>query len=463
MRLLIFAGRMVMDMLRQVKTYMLRERMLERRQVVVAAVSGGVDSMVMAHLLDRLQGELCFQLVIANFNHRLRPEAEAEAEFVGDWARRRGLPFCAGAADIARLAKGKNVQDIARRERYAFLRSAAFRLGDAVISTAHHRDDQAETVLLHLLRGSGTAGIAAMRPAENNVVRPLLCVSRADILAYARENSVEWREDASNASGKYLRNRIRHTLLPQLAAYNPRIGEALNNAALICRDEDALLDEMAEISFAELWMEDAAALDGPGFDALAPALRRRVLRKAFCLAVGERPELSFSQVEAVLALRDGQACTLPRGMQAYRRGHVYFAREIPPLPVHDETFPLCVNAAGNDTWHMLHGLGWAYQAMAAETPPAVGLRQFALSPALAEQARWRTRRPGDSLPSQGKRGRRKLKELFIDAHVPQHQRGCWPLLATDTDILWVPGLWQAENCANGRNCVLIKIRRCDKI
>ena len=452
-----------MDILRQVKAYMKAERMLERCHLVIAAVSGGVDSMVMADLLERLQEELGFQLVIANFNHRLRPEAEEEATFVGDWARRHGLPFCAGTADIAQLSQGKNLQDTARRERYAFLRSVAFRLGGAAIATAHHSDDQAETVLLHLLRGSGLGGLSAMLPVENGVIRPMLCLDREAICRYAREQCIEWREDESNHSDKYLRNRIRHQLMPLLASYNPRISEALNNAALICRDEDALLDEMAEISLAELWLEDDVALDGPGFDALAPALQRRVLRKAFCLSAGDLPELSFLQVENVLALRDGQACTLPRGIQAYRRGHLYFATQVPPLPAVEENYPLEIDSA-EDIWHVLPGMGWAYHTeLCAEARPVIGLDSFLLPGDLADQAYWRTRRQGDSLPSRGRCGRRKLKELFIDAHVPQHERGCWPLLTTGSDILWVPKLWRAEIHVRNGKCILIKIKRCDKI
>ena len=145
-----------------------------------------------------LRDRLDFQRFIANFNHKLRPEAEEEMSFVAQLARDWGVPFYGGSADIGMLSKGHNLQDVARRERYAFLRKVAFGYGDALIATAHHQDDQAETVLLHLLRGSGQAGLSGISPKEADLIRPMLCLSREEIQSYATLHGIEYREDKSN-------------------------------------------------------------------------------------------------------------------------------------------------------------------------------------------------------------------------------------------------------------------------
>lgn len=447
-----------MTILRRVKNYMQEQRLISPGAIVLAAVSGGVDSMVMADLLLQLRQELCFELAIANFNHGLRPEAAEEAALVRDWAARNGVACFCGGADIAQLAQGKNTQDVARRERYAFLRSTAYKLGQALIATAHHRDDQAETVLMRLLRGSGPAGLAAMSPAENGVIRPLLCLTRAEIADYAVRQGIDYRDDASNFSTKYLRNRIRLELLPLLREYNPQIVDTLCSTADICREEDILMDDLAENALAELWNAEDLCLDGTGFDRLPLSLQRRVLRKAFCLLAGDMPELSFDQSAAVLALREEQSAALPHGMKAYRRGDIFFADEMPPLDVIEEMIPLTADGE----WHQMAAMGHAYVACLGEAQPLCPPDMCCVPVELADSLVWRTRREGDRVPSNGQSGCRKLKDIFIDAKIPPHRRNRWPLLAAGEDILWVTGLWRREYARAGKS-ILIKIRDYDNI
>ena len=453
-----------MDLCKTVFNYISSEKLIAPGTTLLVAVSGGIDSMVLADILYRLRQDLDVALVIASFDHGLRPESGSDLEFVHSWAEEHGLPFIGGKKDIAAISGGKNVEDIGRRERYAFLRSAAAKCGAAAIATAHHQGDQAETVLLHLLRGSGVTGLAGIHPSGNGLVRPLLCATRSDIASYASANNIDYREDSTNSSTHYLRNRIRLELLPYLSQYNPNIDLELNNLASICRSEDALLDEMAEISLAELWSVQDESLDGPGFFLLSPALQRRVLRKAYQLLAGDLPELSFAQVESIRGLKDEQSCDLPRGIKAWRRRDICFGRNMPPLPIVEENWTLIID----DNWHEFSGLDWSYRAeyvsreIAAKTR-AEDMYTTVLPESSADGVYWRTRRDGDYMRSSSYKGRCKVKDLFIEHHIPGHIRVKWPLLVSAAgETLWLPGLRKTA-IESEMNNILIKVRISDKI
>ncbi|MCR4963362.1 MAG: tRNA lysidine(34) synthetase TilS [Firmicutes bacterium] len=449
-----------MNLLRKTAEYIQEKKLILPNQSVVAAFSAGQDSRVLLDILCKLRETLGFSVAAAHFNHQLRPESQEEQFFAQSVAKEYGVPFFCGTAQISALAQGKNLQEVARRERYAFLRRTARQTGAQYVATAHHAGDQAETVLLHLLRGAGLSGLSAMQPLTEDVIRPLLFASQADIAAYAAENGLTFCQDQSNFSDKYLRNRIRWQLLPALKNYNPQIVEALNATADICGEEDRLLDDMAENALAELWLVEDTALSGPEFDRLPRALQRRVLRKAFYMFAGEKAELSFGQTQAIIDLKDEQRVALPGGAVAYRRRHVYFDRKMPPLPVHAQTIPL----QADDKWHVLADWGWRYRAVPAKLLPArLPVDTFWASASEWPQLCFRTRRQGDGVPSQGKKGKKKLKDVFIEAKLPGYVKNSWPLLTNgDGEIIWVPFLYRraAEPPAD---IILIKIAKDDII
>jgi tRNA(Ile)-lysidine synthase len=200
---------------------------------VVAAVSGGADSVA---LLGLLAGCGRFRIVCWHLDHRLRPESGTDADFVAALAARLGVPFVGEAADVRAAMRGDGLEEAARRVRYARLAAACQRLGAAAACTAHHRDDQAETALLQILRGcgpEGPGGIAAERGLAPGVrlLRPLLHAGRADLVAWCRAQGFDWREDASNADPAYARNRLRHRVLPEWERRCPGIAEALAGLA----------------------------------------------------------------------------------------------------------------------------------------------------------------------------------------------------------------------------------------
>ena len=443
-----------MDLAKRTELYIREQGLLQAGDRVLLAVSGGVDSLCLAHIILSLRSSLRIEAAVAHFDHKLRPESAEEALFVADFAASHDTAFFSGSADIRAL--GGNIEDTARKERYAFLRSTAKKIGACAIAVAHHADDQAETVLLHLLRGSGPNGLAAMAPKNNDIIRPLLFASRSDILDYADCHGLEYCEDASNQDITYLRNRIRHQLLPQLASYNPRIREALNTTADICREENYLLDEMAEYAFAQLWLEERNALNKDGLSKLPLALRRRVVRKAWQLLTGE--DLDFAHTEAVLQLGDEDCVQLPGDMKAYQRDELYFAPYMPQLPKGYDPLPV----EADNCWHRLADTSWQYKAALSSNTSTGEKWNFIVDESLLPQLAFRCRQEGDRVDSSGKAGSKKIKDIFIDKHIPVYLRAQWPVLIAGEDIIWLAGLWKKEQIVVTKP-VLIKLDPCVKI
>jgi tRNA(Ile)-lysidine synthase len=424
------------DLLRITRDYLLAGQLVLPGQYVVAAVSGGRDSCVMLHLLHSLSRELGFTLAVAHFDHQLRPASAAEQQFVQELAGSFDLPFYGGCADVRALARGENLEDTARRARYAFLRETAHNIGAASIATAHHVQDQAETVLLHLLRGSGLEGLAAMAPSEGGIIRPLLSALPEQIEDYRAAHNISFCQDESNADPRYLRNHIRLNLLPQLQALNPRLLQSLSATADICREDNAALNSQAKAALDELWLSDSCAI-AQGYFNLQPALQRRLVRLAFTQISGE--ELSFAQTEAARALKEEQSLSCPGGWLIYRRGALFIGQEQQSLPNHPEVIPLETDGA----WHILAGWGWEYMAIDASRGSNIVAQckdNIFLPAGMAGGLYFRTRRAGDAVPSAGKAGRRKVKDIFIDAKIPPYLRAGWPLLCAGDEVVWLPRL-----------------------
>ncbi len=300
----------------------------------VVGVSGGVDSVVLLDLLTRAEFR---RLVVAHVNHRLRgEEADADEGFVRTLAERCGCVCETTSVNVARRAQhwGASVETAGRQVRRAFFAEVAARHRATRVFLAHHADDQAETVLMHLLRGSGPRGLAGMREIAEagpiTLVRPLLGVRRSEILAYAQERGLAWREDASNAGREALRNRLRHDTLPQLAeAFGRDVVPALVRYARVAAEEDAYLEKMALQFVAR----------GGGFDESFPLdaflpldlpLQRRVL---LCwLRHSGIPDLGLEEVDAALAMAHSSgkpaSLNLPGGHRLRRnRGRLFIDRQ----------------------------------------------------------------------------------------------------------------------------------------
>jgi tRNA(Ile)-lysidine synthase len=435
-----------------------RHRMLEDGATVVVAVSGGPDSVALLHVLKQLQRRRYPSLIlhVAHLNHRLRgPESDEDEEFVQGLATGLGLGFTSHQQDIRALAReqGRNLEEVAREERYRFLRHVAACLHAHRIATGHTLTDQAETVLMRLIRGAGGEGLTAIHPViDDLIIRPLLGVTRAEVLAYCEERGAPYRVDRTNLEPTLFRNRIRQDILPQLETLNPSVTESLARAA-----ENLRLDEDYFDHLIPHLMPDCIASRGKGVLSLKiaalhdlhPALRRRALRAALRELRGDLHRVRQSHVEAVERLlqagMSGRRVRLP-GLTVWREFDVLTLRlegaEAAPAPQDLVENQLIV--WGRFRLSVRRGLS---QEPSLPAPGAVLLDDAQLPPRL----RVRTRRPGDRYVPTGHRQPRKLKRLMMEHKIPVTQRDRWPIVVTadDDHIVWGPHLPVAAPFAPG--------------
>jgi len=389
----------------------------------------------LALILAELREEFGLVLHIAHFDHRTRPRAAArDAAFVAQIADHIGAPIRVGRAPRATKS-----EDDARRERYAFLRRVASELGATAIATGHTLDDQAETVLLHLTRGSGMAGLAGMRPLREGIARPLLLIGRAETTLVCRAAKIRPREDPTNRSLTFARNRVRLKVLPELARINPQVSAALARFAEAAAEiEDASRAvQPLRAATASAQLVSNASMD---LHALPPddASRERILADLWKAVSGT--SLGARHRAALLALAASNEGTkrvdLPGGSAVREYGRMRFApggaRADAAGSARNEddttaTAPAALARGTSLEWH-----GWRI----ALDLPSDGLRFVgAIDPASAARIVVRERRPGDRIAGHG-----KLQDLFVDAKVPTRLRDTWPVLTLNETVIWVPGL-----------------------
>ena len=428
-----------------------RQALIPREGRVVAAVSGGGDSVALLHLLAELAERSLLTLAgVAHVNHRLRrPASDEDERFCRDLARRFGLPCLVESVAVADVARARrvSVERAGHHVRHAFFARAAAELGAGRVALGHTIDDQAETVLLRLIRGAGAAGLSGMRPRVGVLVRPLLEVGRAELRRYLADGKIPFREDASNADLRVPRNRVRHELLPQLRTYSPRVVEALARQADIARADEAWLSRRANEAAADLVSQERGlvALDAAGLAALPPALARRVARGALARIEPRRREIGFDAIERVRrTAAGGPARTdLPDCRVERAAGRV---RLVPrrgrtgPAPRPGFAYRLAIPGEVSVPEAGVRVRAEVVEAAAGARAAAGGRTAVVALPAAAPLV-VRSWRFGDRYRPLGLGGRsRKLQDLFVDRKVPRDERTRIPLvLDADGRVVWVVG------------------------
>ena len=411
------------------------EGLLSPGQRVICAVSGGADSMALLWCLLGLQKELPLSLEAAHFNHRLRgEESDRDERFVRDFCAAHGIPLTVGSADVAACAaeSGRSVETEARERRYAFLLS----LPCDRLATAHNADDNAETVLLHLLRGSGLHGLIGIPPKRGRIVRPLLSVPRRQLEDYLRGEGIAWIEDSSNASDDYRRNRLRHRIMPLLKEEAPALAERLTAQSALLRSEDDYLDTLAGQLLAQ------AERDGGWSCAVLAAapevLQRRALRLLLRRYLPQ--DVALTHIEALRGLLTNPSpsarISLPTGLIAERR---YALVRI----VCDRPASFSATALNVPGQTRIAELGLTITAVVQEkfaffenTPFHFAIKYDMITQSTITV---RPRQRGDALLLKNGHNR-SLKELFIDWKLPRFERERVPIFATAAAVLAAAGV-----------------------
>ncbi len=472
---------------RRVLATVARHRMLRPGESVGVGVSGGADSVALLLLLDELRSELGILLLVLHFNHQLRgKDSDADQQFVAQLASERGLEFVSACEDVAAEARqhGWNLEDAARRLRYQFFSTVVDSGRAACVAVAHTADDQAETLLAHLIRGTGPAGLAAIYPVAGHVVRPLLEVRRQELRDYLAGLQQAWREDPTNLDTTRLRARIRHLLLPQLERdFQPGLVARLNQLAALAREDEnfwaalltdrcqALVERMPEghsIRIPDLLAPlalDSAEMAATEGSSVFEALSKRLVRRIYEELKGDRRQLTAGHVEQVLhlatACRSGHRVHLPAGVVVERS----FDRLIFSLSVRAKARPgavgtervvrpyeYVVELPGEDSATVsIPEIGRRFRLKRIDWPPAASDTRAEAEILDADRLRsplvLRNWRPGDSYRPHGRRRVRKLKQLLLESRVAVRERAGWPVLTSAGALVWARGLPVAEEVA----------------
>lgn len=455
------------NLVSRVERTILAEGMFGPGSGLVVGVSGGADSTALLTVLAELSGAWRLKLVAAHLNHGLRGrESDADEAHARRLADRLGLPLAVKRVEAA----GPNLEARARELRYAFLFATAREQGAEQAAVGHQGDDAIETLLINLVRGAGAAGLSGIAPTRElaiggvrgRVVRPLIRLRRSELEAWLKRRGLAWREDSTNRSPHFLRNRIRHQLIPLLESFNPSIFETLTRTAEISRREAELLESQARTWLARSRKPgpDPAALSVADLRALPPALRMAIYREAIREQKKSLSHISRAHLSAV----DGLVMSGPihgsldlPGIKARKE---YYKLEMRPFPEPagvsaasgSPELPLVLAWPGQVTFPGPGGVSYRITAELTSRDDAseeAGLWIKVDPEKIAGELVIRTRRPGDRYQPSGLVGRRKVKKILNELRVPPAFREQWPVFADRQGLIWIPGARPAERVKPG--------------
>ncbi len=449
-----------------------RFSMIKRGERVLCAVSGGPDSVALLHALWSLRDDLGISLYVAHLNHSFRgAESDADAQYVCDLATNLGLECIVEKVDVPaiRQALRMSPEEAARMVRYEFLERVSLQIGAKKVAFGHTADDQVETVLLNLLRGTGVDGLSGMPPVRGKIIRPLIEARRPDVEAYIEANHLHPRLDATNLMATYTRNRIRLDLLPMLRReYNSDIDTAILRLAELAREDTAYLNMEACEALGRLTVAhdaNSVSLDPERLLSYPLAIRRRVIREAVRKVRGELADVGFIHIEELVRLLDMGTdfeYELPGGTYLRRTRlalTVLSSRpgEVPIIYCYEVAVP-------GETLVPEIQVGIAAELSSARVQH---IRERGSTEAVldcgsvAGKLRVRNWEPGDRIRPLGLRGSKKIQDLFVDGKIPREVRHKVPLIVDDEKVLWVVGLAVSDDAKvteKTREFLLLKVQ-----
>lgn len=431
-------------------------------QTVLVAVSGGPDSVCLFHILVTLREEINIRLHAAHLNHQLRgKESDADADYVTGLAERFGIPVTVESRDVNAYRREHHVspEEAAREVRYSFLADVAASVGAEQVAVGHTTDDHVETVLMHLIRGSGTRGLRGLLPVSRwnypgtsiTIIRPLLELNREETTAYCGRHNLQPRTDTSNLSMEPFRNRIRHQLLPLLKSYNPKITEALLRTARLSTDDMEFIDNEAVYVREKIVSVEkgSAIIDKKGLLALPTALQRQMLRAGIESQLGSLKDIEAVHIEDLM-----NALNKPAGKTIGLPGGLNFTIEYDRYVLSPDALSLCPFPALPDEFKLnIPGKtripGWDIEAQILDASTARQsnrIEEFTADfdyAVTGNEIIVRPRRSGDRFRPLGINGSKKVNEFMIDARIPRTWRRRVPIVSSPEHILWVVG-WRID-------------------
>ncbi len=452
-------------MLQKINDYILKNQLFQEGAAVIAAVSGGPDSVALLHILKRLVPELGINLTAAHLNHQLRNEAGEEEEFVRSICREWQIPFCCKVVDVRKEAsdRRKGIEEAARDCRYQYFDELKQELRADRVATAHHRDDQAETVLLHILRGTGIKGLRGILPAHGYLVRPLLGVSRSDIEKYLEENLLSYRIDSSNYDLSFMRNRVRHELIPYLQKeFNPRIIDHLDRLGLIAREENQAMEIEANKLMASVVLikdKEQVVIDNEVLQKVPPAFQRRIILSALGWLQGDYG-WSALDVQLIMDLtrKPGSAKSIKL------RKNIWISKVYEQLLIGNpikENAQYCysVTIPGSiyieETGDKVYFDNITMEEYQKRRHDEIYLDYEKLD----RNIFLRCRTSGDRISLPGMTGRKKIKDYFIDKKIPVFERNRIPLLSSRDEVYAIIGHSISRNVGIDENTKRVLVIR----
>jgi tRNA(Ile)-lysidine synthase len=445
------------DLKETVLNFIRTHGLVENGQTVLVAVSGGPDSVCLLRMLNEAQKELGIKLHVAHLNHQLRgTDSDEDARYVSDLARTMNVPATIEKRDVAgyRREHGLSLEEAAREVRYAFLAETARSVGASSVAVGHTASDHVETILLHIIRGTGTQGLRGLLPVVRwhfsgiglTIVRPLLELKREETAEYCSINQLGPRCDSSNLSPSLLRNRVRHELLPLLAGYNHGINETLSRTGRIAAEEADFMNLQGQEHWNKIVksQDKLIIIEKAVFLHLPPALQRHILRRAMEDLLGTLKDIEARHIEEILNLAEkpaGRKVDLPENLTFSVEYDRYLLgwdlEKLPPFPELGGSARLNIPGRSEVS-------GWEIESSIRDPKPETEWNEDGFTACFdmdktGGSIEMRKRHPGDWFQPLGMNQTKKVGQFMLDAKIPRDWRDRVPILVTPEQVIWVAG------------------------